>query len=234
MTRLRPAAARGHARHGWLDSWHSFSFGDYRDPAFVHFGPLRVINEDRVQAGQGFPTHGHEDMEIISWVLDGELAHRDSLGNGSVIRPGEAQRMSAGRGVRHSEFNPSKDNGLHFLQIWIIPDVRGIEPEYEQRAIEPGQLRGRLQMLASGQGEDGAMRIHQDARLLAGRFDGNESARLVLPAGRLGYVHVARGAVVANGQALATGDGLFLEAEPAIELGGGVQAEVLVFDLPAA
>jgi len=166
-------------------------------------------------------------------VLDGELAHRDSLGNGSVIRPGEAQRMSAGSGVRHSEFNPSKENGLHFLQIWIIPDVRGIEPEYGQRAIEPGQLRGRLQLLASGQGEDGAMRIHQDARLLAGRFDGSEAARLVLPAGRLGYVHVARGALVANGQAMAAGDGLYVEEEPAIELRGGAQAEVLVFDLPA-
>lgn len=232
MNRLRPAAARGHADHGWLDSWHSFSFADYRDPAFVHFGPLRVINEDRVAPGKGFQTHAHQDMEIISWVLAGELEHRDSLGNGSVIRPGEAQRMSAGRGVRHSEFNPSPSAGLHFLQLWIIPDVRGIEPEYEQRAIAPAELRGRLRLLASGQEEPGAMRIHQDARLLAGRFDGAESARLPLSAGRLGYVHLALGQLVVNGQRMAAGDGLFVEDEPAIELAGGAQAEVLVFDLP--
>ncbi len=232
MIRLRPAAARGHAEHGWLDSWHTFSFADYRDPGFVHFGPLRVINEDRVQAGKGFQEHAHQDMEIISWVLAGELAHRDSLGNGSVIRPGEAQRMSAGRGVRHSEFNPSRSERVHFLQLWIIPDVRGIEPECEQRAIAPADLRGRLQLLASGKAEPGAMRIHQDARLLAGRFDGGESARLPLAPGRLGYVHVALGSLVANGQAMAAGDGLFVEGEAAIGLGGGAQAEVLVFDLP--
>jgi len=232
MIRLRPAAARGHAEHGWLDSWHSFSFGDYRDPQFVQFGPLRVINEDRVQPGKGFPTHAHQDMEIISWVLDGELAHRDSLGNGSVIRPGEAQRMSAGRGVRHSEFNPSPAAGLHFLQLWIIPDVRGIEPEYEQRQVAPAEMRGRLQLLASGDAQAGAMRIHQDARLLAGRFDGTESARLELRPGRLAYVHLARGSLTANGQPMAAGDGLYIEAEPAVELAGGAQAEVLVFDLP--
>jgi len=232
LIRLRPAAARGHAEHGWLDSWHSFSFGDYRDPQFVQFGPLRVINEDRVQPGKGFPTHAHQDMEIISWVLDGELAHRDSLGNGSVIRPGEAQRMSAGRGVRHSEFNPSPAAGLHFLQLWIIPDVRGIEPEYEQRQVAPAEMRGRLQLLASGDAQAGAMRIHQDARLLAGRFDGTESARLELRPGRLAYVHLARGSLTANGQPMAAGDGLYIEAEPAVELAGGAQAEVLVFDLP--
>ena len=232
MIRLRPAATRGHAEHGWLDSWHSFSFGDYRDPDFVHFGPLRVINEDRVEPGKGFSTHSHQDMEIISWVLEGELAHRDSLGNGSIIRPGEAQRMSAGRGVRHSEFNPSQAARVHFLQVWIIPDERGIEPEYEQRTVAPAELRGRLQLLAAGQSVPGAMRIHQDARLLAGRFDGAESARHALAPGRLCYVHVARGSVAANGQPMAAGDGLFVEDEAAIALAGGDQAEVLVFDLP--
>jgi hypothetical protein len=232
MIRLRPAASRGHAGHGWLDSWHSFSFADYRDPGFVHFGPLRVINEDRVEPGKGFQTHAHQDMEIISWVLAGELAHRDSLGNGSVIRPGEAQRMSAGRGVRHSEFNPSQSARVHFLQVWIIPDVRGIEPEYEQQSIAPADLRGRLHVLASGNAEPGAMRIHQDASLLAGRFDGDEAARLPLAPGRLGYVHVALGSLLANGQPMAAGDGLFVEGEPAISLAGGVQSEVLVFDLP--
>ena len=233
MFRLRPAAARGHAEHGWLDSWHSFSFGDYRDPDFVHFGPLRVINEDRVQPGGGFATHAHQDMEIISYVLEGELAHRDSMGNGSVIRPGDVQRMSAGSGVRHSEFNPSQSGRVHFLQVWIIPDVRGIPPEYEQLALEPASLRGQLRLLAAGTAEHGAMRIHQDARLLAGRFDGGESARHALAAGRIGYVHLARGSLLANGQAMAAGDGLFMEDEPAIELAGGTQAEVLVFDLAA-
>ncbi|MBS0388247.1 MAG: pirin family protein, partial [Proteobacteria bacterium] len=169
---LRPAAERGHAQHGWLDSWHSFSFADYHDPAHVHFGPLRVINEDRVSAGEGFGTHGHADMEIISYVLEGELAHKDSMGTGSVIRAGDVQRMSAGRGVRHSEFNHSRTQPVHFLQIWIIPDVRGIAPEYEQRSYTDADKRGRLRLVASPDGAGHSLRIHQDARMYAGLFDG--------------------------------------------------------------
>jgi redox-sensitive bicupin YhaK (pirin superfamily) len=231
---LRPATERGHANHGWLDSWHSFSFADYHDPRHVHFGPLRVINEDRVSAGQGFGTHAHADMEIISYVLEGELAHKDSMGTGSVIRPGDVQRMSAGSGVRHSEFNHSRSDLVHFLQIWIIPDVRGIPPEYEQRSYAAADKRGRLRLVASADGADGSLRIHQDARLYAGLFDGDEQAGLVLADGRLGYVHVARGALELNGRALRAGDGAMLQAEPAIGLAQGQGAEVLVFDLPAA
>jgi redox-sensitive bicupin YhaK (pirin superfamily) len=173
---LRPAAERGHAQHGWLDSWHSFSFADYRDPRHVHFGPLRVINEDRVKAGGGFPPHRHEDMEIISYVLDGELEHRDSLGTGSIIRPGDVQRMSAGRGVSHSEFNPSPTAPVHFLQIWIIPSVRGIAPEYEQRHVGEADRRGRLRLIASPEGSGESLRIHQDARVFAGLVGRDDDA----------------------------------------------------------
>jgi len=229
---LRPAAERGHANHGWLDSWHSFSFADYRDPAHVHFGPLRVINEDRVSAGAGFGTHAHADMEIISYVLDGELEHKDSMGTGSVIRPGDVQRMSAGSGVRHSEFNHSKSLPVHFLQIWIIPHRRGIAPEYEQRSFSAAEKRGRLRLVASGDGAEGSLRIHQDARVHAGLFDGDEQARHVLQAGRLGYVQVARGTIEVNGQPLRAGDGALLRNEPEIALHHGNAAEVLVFDLP--
>ena len=230
---LRPAAERGHANHGWLDSWHSFSFADYRDPAHVHFGPLRVINEDRVSAGQGFGTHAHADMEIISYVLEGELAHKDSMGTGSVIRPGDVQRMSAGSGVRHSEFNHSRTQPVHFLQIWIIPDVRGIAPEYEQRSFGAGEKRGRLRLVASGDGADASLRIHQDARVYAGLFDGGEQARHALQPGRLGYVQVARGSIELNGQAMAAGDGAMLRNEPGMDFSAGKDAEVLVFDLPS-
>ena len=184
MLTVRPAAERGRAQHGWLDSWHSFSFADYYDPQHVQFGPLRVINEDRVQPGEGFGTHSHADMEIISYVLAGELAHQDSMGSGSIIRPGDVQRMSAGRGVQHSEFNPSPANTLHFLQIWIIPDVRGIAPEYEQRTIAEAEKRGRLRLIASRTGEDGSLRIHQDVQVLAGLFSGSEQAQHALLAGR--------------------------------------------------
>jgi len=229
---IRPAAERGHANHGWLDSWHSFSFADYHDPAHIHFGPLRVINEDRVSPGEGFGTHGHADMEIISYVLEGELAHKDSLGTGSVIRPGDVQRMSAGRGVRHSEFNHSRTERVHFLQIWIIPDVRGIAPEYEQRNYDAAEKRGRLRLVASPDGAVESLRIHQDARMHAGLFDGDEQARYTLGDGRLGYVQVARGSIELNGQRLAAGDGAMLREEPLIELGAGRGAEVLVFDLP--
>jgi len=231
---LRPAAERGHANHGWLDSWHSFSFADYDDPRHVHFGPLRVINEDRVSAGQGFGTHGHADMEIISYVLEGALEHKDSIGTGSVIRPGDVQRMSAGSGVRHSEFNHSRKDLVHFLQIWIIPDVRGIPPEYEQRSYADADRRGRLRLVASANGADESLRIHQDARLYAGLFNGKEQSRLALAAERLGYVHVARGALELNGQALRAGDGAMLQGEPMIGLANGQDAEVLVFDLPAS
>ncbi|MEI7444334.1 MAG: pirin family protein [Burkholderiales bacterium] len=231
MIELRPATERGHAQHGWLDSWHSFSFADYYDPAHMGFGALRVINEDRVAAGTGFGTHGHRDMEIVSYVLDGALAHKDSMGNGSVIRPGDVQRMSAGTGVLHSEFNHQKDAPTHFLQIWIEPDRRGIEPGYEEKRFDEADKRGRLRLVASPDGAEGSVTIHQQARLYAGLFDGDERARLTLDPGRRAYVHVARGSVTVNGRALSHGDALKLVGEPAVEIAGGEGAEVLVFDL---
>jgi redox-sensitive bicupin YhaK (pirin superfamily) len=231
MMELRPAAERGHADHGWLDSWHSFSFASYHDPRHMGFGPLRVINEDRVAAGTGFGTHGHRDMEIISYVLDGALAHKDSLGNGSVIRPGDVQRMSAGTGVMHSEFNQRQDGPTHFLQIWIEPDRRGIAPGYEERRFEAADKRGRLRLIASPDGADGSVTIHQQARLYAALIDGDERARLALQPGRRAYVHVARGSVSVNGTTLAAGDAAKLVGEVAVELERGVDAEVLVFDL---
>jgi redox-sensitive bicupin YhaK (pirin superfamily) len=231
MIELRPAAERGHADHGWLDSRHSFSFADYHDPAHMGFGALRVINEDRIAAGTGFGTHGHRDMEIVSYVLDGALAHKDSLGNGSVIRPGDVQRMSAGTGVLHSEFNHQQDAPTHFLQIWIQPDRRGIAPGYEERHFSEADRRGRLRLIASPDGADGSVTIHQSARLYAGLLDGDERARLALEAGRRAYVHVARGAVTVNGRRLAAGDAAKLVGERAVELDAGEGAEVLVFDL---
>ena len=232
MITLRPSSERGHANHGWLDSHHSFSFADYHDEAHMGFGPLRVINEDRVQPGMGFGTHGHRDMEIISYVLDGELSHRDDIGNGSVIVPGDVQRMSAGRGVRHSEFNPSRDRPVHFLQIWIIPSEQGIPASYEQSHLTEEQRRGRLALLAAPAGKGGAVVIHQDARVYAGLFDGDESATLSIAAGRRTYAHVARGSVAVNGRALGAGDAAMLEGEAEVRIDGGKQAEVLVFDLP--
>jgi redox-sensitive bicupin YhaK (pirin superfamily) len=231
MIELRPAAERGHADHGWLDSWHSFSFADYHDPAHMGFGALRVINEDRIAAGTGFGTHGHRDMEIVSYVLDGALAHKDSMGNGSVVRPGDVQRMSAGTGVLHSEFNHQQDAPTHFLQIWIQPDRRGIAPGYEERHFPEADKRGRLRLIASPDGAGGSVTIHQSARLYAGLFDGDERARLELDAGRRAYVHVARGTVSVNGRRLVAGDAARLVGEPAVELDGGEGAEVLVFDL---
>ncbi len=233
MLTVRPAAERGHAQHGWLDSWHSFSFADYYDPQHVHYGPLRVINEDRVQANQGFGTHSHADMEIISYVLEGELEHKDSMGTGSIIRPGDVQRMSAGRGVQHSEFNPSRTQAVHFLQIWIIPDVRGIAPEYEQRTIPESEKRGRLRLIASPTGEHASLRIHQDARVLSGLCTGDEQAQHPLAAGRLGYVQLARGTASVNGVRLQAGDGALLSDESAVRIHDGDDAEILVFDLPA-
>ncbi len=232
MQEIRRSHERGHADHGWLKSRHSFSFADYFDPNHIHFGPLRVINEDRVAPGGGFDTHGHRDMEIVSYVLAGALQHKDSMGTGSVIRPGDVQRMSAGRGVMHSEFNASRTEPVHFLQIWIVPDVAGIAPEYEQRHFAPGERRGRLRLIAAKDGRDGAVRIHQDASVYAGLFDGAEAATLALAPGRKAYVHVARGSVAANGTALSAGDALKLSDVDAVTLDRGEGAEVLVFDLP--
>jgi quercetin 2,3-dioxygenase len=233
MQEIRRSKERGYADHGWLKSYHSFSFADYFDPKHVEFGPLRVINEDRVAAGQGFGTHSHRDMEIISYVLSGELAHRDSIGNGSSIRPGDVQRMSAGRGVRHSEFNPSPASLVHFLQIWIQPNVQGIEPSYEERRFAAEEKRGRLRLIASPDQSDGSVLIHQDARVYAGLLDGAESASLKVAPGRLLYIHVARGAVQANEVALEAGDALKLTDTEQLQLQDGRDAEVLVFDLPS-
>jgi quercetin 2,3-dioxygenase len=229
---VRKAEERGHANHGWLDSYHSFSFADYHDPEHMGYGPLRVINEDRVQAGSGFGTHGHRDMEIISYVLEGALGHKDSLGNGSSIVPGDVQRMSAGTGVQHSEYNHSKDGVTHFLQIWIQPRITGIRPSYEQKHFAAAEKRGRLRLIASPDGRDGSVSMNQDALLYAGLFDGAERADLPLEPGRRGYVHVARGEINVNGQRLRAGDALKLEGVRAIELRNGREAEVLVFDLP--
>ena len=233
MQEIRRGNERGYADHGWLKSFHTFSFADYYDPEHIEFGPLRVINEDRVAPGAGFGTHGHRDMEIISYVLEGELAHRDSLGTGSVIRPGDVQRMSAGHGVRHSEFNPSSSNPVHFLQIWIQPNVRGIAPSYEEKKFSAAEKRGRLRLIASPDQADGSVLIHQDARVYAGLFNGDERATLDLERERLGYVHVARGAITVNGSKLSTGDALKLADVQSVTLEGGKDAEVLVFDLPA-
>lgn len=234
MITLRPAAERGHADHGWLDSWHSFSFAGYNDPRHVRWGPLRVINEDRVQAGQGFGTHGHRDMEIISYVLEGALGHRDSMGNESSIVPGEVQRMSAGTGVTHSEFNHSRDGTTHFLQIWIIPARVGVAPSYEQKTYSDADKRGRLRLIVSPDGRDGSVGMNQDALLFAGLFDGDDAASHELAAGRLGYVHVARGRVTVNGHALSAGDALLYRDESHVTIAEGAGAEVLVFDLPPA
>jgi quercetin 2,3-dioxygenase len=231
MTELRRSAERGHANHGWLDSYHSFSFADYYDPRHMGFGPLRVINEDRVQPGSGFGTHGHRDMEIISYVLEGALGHKDSMGNGSTIVPGDVQRMSAGTGVRHSEYNHEKTGVTHFLQIWIEPSVTGIPPSYEQKHFKPEAKRGRLRLIASPDGREGSVTIHQDALLFAGFFDKVEHAEYSLQPGRKGYVHVARGKITVNGHALEAGDALKTDGGT-IELKDARDAEVLVFDLP--
>lgn len=231
MTELRKAGERGYADHGWLKSFHSFSFADYYDPKHMGFGPLRVINEDRVAAGMGFGTHGHRDMEIISYVLDGALAHKDSMGNGSAIRPGDVQRMSAGTGVTHSEFNHSRDGVTHFLQIWIQPNVTGIAPSYEEKHFDAASKRGQLRLIASPDGRDGSVLVHQDAYLFAALLDGDEQASHRLAGGRLGYVHVARGAVEVNGHQLEAGDALKISGEADINLKNAKDAEVLLFDL---
>jgi quercetin 2,3-dioxygenase len=231
MMTLRKSQDRGYADHGWLKSYHSFSFADYYDPDHMGFGNLRVINEDRIAAGTGFGTHGHRDMEIVSYVLDGAIGHKDSIGNGATIVPGEVQRMSAGTGVRHSEFNHAAGATTHFLQIWILPDHQGIAPGYEQKAFAPEEKRGRLRLVASPDGVEGSVTIHANARLYAGLFDGAERAELALDPRRLAYVHVARGAVSVNAQALQAGDAAKLSGESRLIIDRGRQAEVIVFDL---
>jgi redox-sensitive bicupin YhaK (pirin superfamily) len=232
MKVTRRSQDRGHADHGWLNSYHSFSFADYFDQDHVEFGPLRVLNEDRVAAGQGFGTHGHRNMEIISYVLEGELAHQDSIGTGSTIRPGDVQRMSAGSGVRHSEFNASQTEPVHFLQIWIEPKYRGIEPGYEEKRFTAEDKRGQLRLIAAPDGAQGSVLIHQDTRVYAGTFTGDERAQLALAPQRQAYVHVARGSLTVNGAVLATGDALKVTQADAVVLENGQDAEVLVFDLP--
>jgi len=231
---IRRSAERGLAEHGWLKSFHTFSFADYNDPRHMGFGPLRVINEDRVQPGQGFGTHGHRDMEIISYVLEGGLAHKDSMGNGSVIRPGDVQRMSAGTGVRHSEYNASDKELVHFLQIWIEPDERGVAPSYEEKRFDDASKRGKLRLIASRDAREGSVRIHQDASLYAGLLDGDEAVEFQPAAGRRVYVHMVRGDATVNGQALSAGDAMKLSGnDTRVRLEKGRGAEVLVFDLPA-
>jgi redox-sensitive bicupin YhaK (pirin superfamily) len=228
---LRRSEARGHADHGWLRSQHSFSFADYVDPAHMGWGNLRVINEDRVAAGAGFGSHGHRDMEIVSYVLEGELAHRDSMGNVKGIPPGDVQRMTAGTGVVHSEFNHAADRTTHFLQIWILPDRRGLPPSYEQTTVPAEAKRDRLALVAAPEGGPNAVTLNADARLHAGLFDGGTGAELALDPARKAYVHLVRGSLVANGERLGAGDALLLADEPRLVLSDGQDAEVLVFDL---
>ena len=229
---LRKAAERGHADHGWLDTWHTFSFSDYHDPRLMGFRALRVINEDFVAPGRGFPTHAHRDMEIITYVLEGALEHRDSLGTGSVIRPGEVQRMSAGTGVRHSEANPSASEPLHLLQIWIEPAKGGIEPGYEQKTFTDADKRGRLRLVASPEGGEGSVTIHQDARVYATVLGPGQQVVHSLAPGRHAWVHVARGALTLNGQHLTAGDGAAASKESSLTLIGEQDAEALLCDLP--
>ena len=231
MNELRKSRDRGHADHGWLRSFHSFSFADYHDPAHMGFGALRVINEDRVEPGMGFGTHGHRDMEIVSYVLEGSLEHKDSMGNGSIIRPGDVQRMSAGTGVMHSEYNPSREVTVHFLQIWIQPAQRGIAPGYEQKHIAAAGKRGRLRLIASPDGAEGSVTVHQDARLYAAVLDGDAPVTHPLAAGRRAYVHVALGAITVNGERLEAGDALKVTDAGAVVLADSKSAEVLLFDL---
>ncbi len=231
MIEIRKAEERGYADHGWLKSFHSFSFADYYDPKFMHFGALRVINDDRITAGMGFGTHGHRDMEIVSYVLDGALAHKDNMGNGSSIRPGDVQRMSAGTGVQHSEFNHSTDQTTHFLQIWIQPNQLGIKPSYEEKHFAEAEKRGKLRLVASADAREGSVKIHADVSMYAGLFDGDETASMKVSTERRAYVHVARGRVNVNGRALHAGDAMKMVGANEVLIGDGEKAEVLVFDL---
>ena len=233
MLIVRKSGDRGYADHGWLKSFHSFSFAGYYDPAHMGWGNLRVINEDRIAPGPGFATHGHRDMEIISYVVSGELAHKDSMGNVKGIPPGDVQRMSAGRGVQHSEFNHAPNEVTHFFQIWIEPNVKGIDPGYEQKTFVAAQKQGALRLVASPDGAQGSVLIHADARLYSGLFDGGQAVTLALDPNRKAYVHMVRGAMAVNGTRLATGDAALLEHESQLRLDGASAAEVLVFDLQA-
>ena len=233
MLTLRKSKDRGFADHGWLKSHHSFSFAGYHDPKHMGFGNLRVINEDRIAPGTGFGTHGHRDMEIISYVLSGNLAHKDTMGNVKGIPPGDVQRMSAGNGVQHSEFNHAPNDTTHFLQIWIAPNVTGISPSYEQKTFAESEKRGTLRLVASNDGAQGSVTVHADASLYAGLFDGTESATLQLNPARKSYVHLVRGALEVNGEKLAAGDAALLQGESQLDLAHGIDAEVLVFDLAA-
>lgn len=230
MITVRPSQERGFADHGWLKSLHSFSFASYFDPAHMGWGNLRVINEDRIAPGKGFGTHGHRDMEIVSYVMSGALAHKDSMGHVQTILPGEVQRMSAGRGVQHSEYNHATTD-THFLQIWILPDVQGIDPGYEQKTFSDADKQGRLRLVASPDGADGSVTIHADARMYAGLFDAGQTASLSLPASRKAYVFLVRGELAVNGITLHAGDAALLADESALKLAEGIGAEVLVFDL---
>ncbi len=231
MIRLRPAHSRGHANHGWLDTWHSFSFADYYDPQEMGYGTLKVINEDRIAPGGGFPTHGHRDMEIVTWILDGALEHRDSLGNGSVITAGEVQRMSAGKGILHSEYNPSADTPVHLLQIWIEPATRGLAPGYEQKRFAPAELQGRLRLVASPDGRDGSVTVHQDTELYAARLVAGEAVTHPLGPGRLAYLQVARGALTLDGLTMQAGDGAKIRDEARLDIVACEAAELLLFDM---
>ncbi|MGD9787276.1 MAG: pirin family protein [Sulfuricellaceae bacterium] len=230
MIRLRPHAERGHFDHGWLDTWHSFSFGDYFDPEHNGYSALRVINDDRIAGGGGFPTHPHSNMEIVTYILEGALAHRDSFGHGSTILPGDVQRMSAGRGIRHSEFNASQNEAVHLLQIWLLPQEQNLDPGYEQKSFSPDAKRGRLCLIASPDGRDGSVTIHQDARIYAALLGHGEPVAHRPSAGRRSYLHVAWGTLSLNGVPMTAGDGARIENEPEIRLEG--DAEALLFDLP--
>jgi len=232
MLTVRKADERGHANHGWLDTWHTFSFADYHDPREMGFGALRVINDDKVEPGQGFGMHGHRDMEIITYVLEGALEHKDSMGNGSIIRPGNVQRMSAGTGVRHSEFNPSPKERVHLLQIWIEPKITGVRPSYEEKQFGLAEKKGQRRLIASPDGREGSVTIHQDAYVYASMLDGKDAVTHRLAPERRAYVHVAHGAVKVNGIELKGGDGAKITGESKLEFSAAKQAELLLFDLP--
>jgi quercetin 2,3-dioxygenase len=230
--RVRRAAERGHANYDWLDTWHTFSFDTYYDPAHMGFRSLRVINEDRVQPGKGFGMHGHRDMEIITYVLEGALEHGDSMGNGSVLRPGEFQRMSAGTGIRHSEFNPSPTEPVHLYQIWLLPNQKGLRPSYEQKAFSEAERRGRLRLVASPDAQDGSLLIHQDARVYLSTLEAGQEVSHELQPGRSAWLQVPRGSVALNGQSLGTSDGAAVSHQTRLSIRGGETSEIVLFDLP--
>ncbi len=228
---IRKSSERGHFNHGWLDTYHTFSFADYHDPRFMGFRSLRVINEDRVEPGMGFPTHSHRDMEIITYILEGELEHKDSMGNAGKIRPGEVQRMSAGRGVTHSEYNPSSKEGVHLLQIWILPDKKSIEPEYEQKKFAESKIKSKLCLVASADGRDGSVLVHQDVRLYVAALGAGQAIEYSLDPGRHAWIQAARGEISVNGQILHAGDGAAVSGERLMRISSQKESEILLFDL---